>query len=148
MTVSKIITAAVAHSLAGLGASVTTPQLRVLVMLSSLGPLNLTRVAEGLGVNPSNASRTCDQLVSQDLVSRTEDPHDRRNIVLQLTNDGTALVEALMSHRRELFSQITTRMRPEDRRHLTRGLGKFAEAAGKAATDEGAEADSLLRWLV
>ncbi len=148
MTVSKIITAAVARSVAGLGTSVTTPQLRVLVMLASLGRLNLTRVADGLGVNPSSASRTCDQLVSQDLVSRTEDPQDRRHIVLQLTEDGTSLVDALMSHRRELFNQVTARMRPEDRRRLARGLEKFAEAAGEGADDESDDADSLLRWLV
>ena len=50
--------------------TVSVPQMRVLVLLWTGEPLNLSAVAEGLGVNASNASRTCDRLVAAGLVER------------------------------------------------------------------------------
>jgi DNA-binding MarR family transcriptional regulator len=149
MATSKILTAVVSRSLAAAGAAVSTPQLRVLVMLGSEGPLNLTAVAHGLGVNASNASRTCDQLVTARLLTRREDSEDRRNIVLHLTKSGTALLEKLMDHRRVVFTRIVERMSTRDRAALERGLGSFQRAA-QALSAEGStqDDDHLLRWLI
>jgi len=48
-------------------------------MIASRGPLNLRSVADGLGVHPSNTTRTCDRLVATGLLTRRDDPADRRN---------------------------------------------------------------------
>src|ERR687885_28212 len=92
MATTKVITAAVAHSLAVVDAQVSMPQLRVLVMLGAHGPMNLSSVADGLGVNASNASRTCDQLVGLGLLDRREDERDRRHLVLSMTTAGERLL--------------------------------------------------------
>lgn len=149
MATSKVLTAVVSRSLATTGSSVTTPQLRVLVMLSSHGPVNLTAVALALGVNASNASRTCDQLVTGRLVVRREDPDDRRHIVLTLSPSGAALVEKLMAHRRTLFTAIVDCMGSKDRASLVRGLEAFLRAADtlSAADDVTDESGHLLSWL-
>lgn len=76
---------------------VTLPQLRLLVMVSSRGPLNLGAVAAGLGVHPSNATRAVDRMVGAGLLSRSDDPTDRRNLVLELTPAGQALVDQVMT---------------------------------------------------
>jgi DNA-binding MarR family transcriptional regulator len=52
-----------AQSVAAVDDVVTLPQLRVLVMVSSRGPLNLGAVAAGLGVHLSNATRAVDRMV-------------------------------------------------------------------------------------
>lgn len=147
MTTSKVLTAVVSRSLTAAGASVTTPQLRVLVMLSQEGPLNLTAVAQALGVNASNASRTCDQLVAGRLVVRREDAEDRRSIALSLSPKGAALVEKLMAHRRTMFTKILTCMDPADRAALTSGLTAFVAAADTLSAGDADDDDHLLRWL-
>ncbi len=149
MATSKILTAVVSRSLTATGSEVTTPQLRVLVMLSSEGPRNLTAVAQALGVNASNASRTCDQLVVAELIERREDPQDRRSIALSLSGSGEALVERLMAYRRTIFTCIVDEMPPDAREALTRGLEAFVEAAAarSAVETDDKEEDHLLRWL-
>src|SRR5438045_3806188 len=93
---SKVVAAAIALSLAATDSKVTLPQLRVLVMVDSRGPLNMTAVADGLAVNASNASRTCDRLVTGGFLGRVEDPADRRNVVLSLTPAGRRLLRSMM----------------------------------------------------
>jgi DNA-binding MarR family transcriptional regulator len=137
MDTSRIMTAVVAHSLAHLNSSVSVPQLRVLVMVDGRGPMNLSAVAEGLGVNASNASRACDKLVTNGLLDRQTDEQDRRSIVLSLTRKGKRLVSALMKERQAMFEQIVARMDPETRDHLSVGLRGFVAAAMGISEDGG-----------
>lgn len=100
MAASRTVTAIVARTLHDLVEQITVPQLRVLVLLGSRGPMNLSTIARHLDVNPSNASRTCDQLVTSGQAAREPDPRDRRSTVLRLTEEGTRFVEDLMAARR------------------------------------------------
>jgi DNA-binding MarR family transcriptional regulator len=149
MAATKIITAAVAHSLAAVDAQVSMPQLRVLVMIGAHGPMNLSSVAEGLGVNASNASRTCDQLVGLQLLDRREDERDRRHLVLSMTSAGEQLLDSVMRHRRSVLQQVVGGMPADDRQNLSAALTCFVEAAARLS--ETGEIDDgeghLLRWL-
>jgi DNA-binding MarR family transcriptional regulator len=136
MRASKVVSAAIAHSLAVTDAKVTLPQLRVLVMVEDGAPLNLSAVAEGLGVNPSNASRTCDRLVKGGLLDRREDPADRRHVVLTLTAGGRRVLRSMLGQRRTIFQQVLDEMRPADRARLTAGLNAFSDAA-QALSNQG-----------
>lgn len=149
MAATKVITAAVAHSLAAVDAQVSMPQLRVLVMIGANGPMNLSSVAEGLGVNASNASRTCDQLVGAGLLDRREDQRDRRHLVLSMTPAGSELVDIVMRHRRAVLQQVVDGMPPEDRQKLSTALVCFVDAAARlSATGEVDDGEGhLLRWL-
>ncbi|HYB35023.1 MAG TPA: MarR family transcriptional regulator, partial [Mycobacterium sp.] len=98
---------------------VTVPQLRVLVMVDTKGPLNLAAVAASLGVNPSNASRICDRLIRAGLLDRQEAPDDRRSITLSLTGAGRRLVNKMMKHRRTSIIRVLRDMDPDDRELLT-----------------------------
>jgi DNA-binding MarR family transcriptional regulator len=100
MPVSRTMTAIVARTLTEVGQEITVPQLRVLVLLNSRGPMRLSSIAEHLDVNPSNASRTCDQLVGAGKALRDQDAGDRRSVLLRLSDDGARLVAQLMARRR------------------------------------------------
>ncbi len=65
------------------------PDVFVLRMLG-LRPLNVAEVAHMLNLSHSAASRAVDRLVSDELVSRREDPEDRRYKRLALTAKGQA----------------------------------------------------------
>ena len=150
MAATKVITAAVAHSLAAVDAQVTMPQLRVLVMIGAHGPLNVSSVADGLGVNASNASRTCDQLVGLGLLDRREDPRDRRHLVLSMTAAGEELLETVMRHRRSVLQQVVGGMPATDREKLSAALTCFVDVAARLSkTGEIDDGEGhLLRWLV
>lgn len=149
MDASRVVSAAIAHSLAIADAKVTLPQLRVLVMLRDGTSMNMAAVAEGLGVNPSNASRTCDRLVRSGLLDRRDDPDDRRNVALTLMPAGRRLVDSMLGQREAVFAQVVSRMSTKERSHLAAGLTAFNEAAASLSTDVGSlEGDGhLLRWL-
>ncbi|HEU5037522.1 MAG TPA: MarR family transcriptional regulator [Nocardioides sp.] len=110
---------------------VTLPQLRVLVLIASRGTLNLNALAEAMGIHPSNASRSCDRLVSAGLLRRTESSLDRRNLVLELTDDGRALTEVLIERRREAIEAVLDRVPESRRRALVNAMRSFGQAAGE-----------------
>lgn len=61
------------------------------------GPLSGTSLATALDVDAPAASVIVKDLVQRGLASRTTDPSDRRRNVLQLTDEGHALVDELQS---------------------------------------------------
>src|ERR1700704_1990342 len=46
--------------------------------------------------SPANMSRICDALVSRDLITRVLSSHDRRRMVLRITDQGEELVRRLL----------------------------------------------------
>ncbi|HXV92063.1 MAG TPA: MarR family transcriptional regulator [Pseudonocardia sp.] len=131
MAAARLLVAMSARSIAEVDDLVTLPQLRVLVMVASRGPLNLGAVARGLGVHPSNATRACDRLVAAGLLDRREDPTDRRNLLLEPTRQGRSLVDRVMGHRRAAISAVLDRMPDAQRRALVPALAAFAAAGGE-----------------
>jgi DNA-binding MarR family transcriptional regulator len=131
MLAARALVAISAQSLAAVDEVVTAPQLRVLVMVASRGPLNLGTVARGLGVHPSNATRACDRLVAAGLLDRRDDPADRRNLQLQLTEQGRGLVDEVMDRRRHAIAEVLERMPALQRTALVPVLTTFADAAGE-----------------
>jgi DNA-binding MarR family transcriptional regulator len=70
------------------------PEIMVLRILSRR-PLNISEVAHSIFLSQSAASRAVDRLVDNGLISRQEDPEDRRNKRLTLTPDGIARNEEI-----------------------------------------------------
>ncbi|HYB39587.1 MAG TPA: MarR family transcriptional regulator [Mycobacterium sp.] len=135
---SRALVGIAAASIAEVDDSVTVPQLRVLVMVDTRGPLNLAAVAAGLGVNPSNASRICDRLIRAGLLDRQDSPNDRRHITLSLTDAGRRLVNKVIRHRRTAITRVLRDMDPADRELLTTALDRFATAAGEPLAHDAA----------
>lgn len=128
---TRVLVAVTTQSIVSLDDQVTLPQLRVLVMIASRGPQNLRSLAQGLGVHASNATRLCDKLVEADLIQRSEDPADRRNLVLGLSAAGHQLVYDMTDQRRAAIAAILANMPPQLRDDLVPVLRGFAHAAGE-----------------
>lgn len=138
MSASRVLVAVVARSLVELEDQVSLPQWRVLVLLATRGRLNLGQVATALGVHPSNATRMVEKLVVAGLVERTDDPQDRRYLVLDLTRQGHGIVEQVMAHRRASIVAVMENMTSARRRSLAKALESFSRAAGEDGDgDEG-----------
>ena len=130
------------RSLAAVEETLTLPQLRMVVLLDSRGPMKLTALADLLEVNPSTAKRMIDRLRASGMVDREPNPASRREIVVVVSEEGRRVVHEVMARRRVEISAIVARM-PEEMRHgLVAVLTAFAEAGGEprwSARDEAAE---------
>lgn len=77
------------------GQSLTSlPQTRVLAFINNCPGSSLSRLAESLAVTRASASTMVDKLVRSQLVVRTTDPIDRRNVILSLTAAGESQLKA------------------------------------------------------
>ncbi len=138
LTASRVLVAVSAESLEEVGDNLTIPQFRTLVVLGSHGEMNLNSLAQILQVNASSALRMIDRLLVSGLVTRQENPENRREVLLDLTPAGTSIVKAVTGRRRREISRIVAKMTDRDRRGLLAALQSFARAAGEpsAADDE------------
>jgi DNA-binding MarR family transcriptional regulator len=131
LTASRVLIGVSAASLADVEDAVTLTQFRTLVVLDGRGETNLNGLAEQLGVNSSTAMRMVDRLLAAGLVTRQDNPANRREVILALSPAGAALVGQVTDRRRAEITRIVRRMRPAQRDGLVRALSAFADAAGE-----------------
>jgi DNA-binding MarR family transcriptional regulator len=94
--------------------NLTLAQLKSLFFIAAREKTNFKRLAEALGVTPPNVTGIVDRLVEQGLVTRTENPEDRRIMVLQLTDKGHELLNNLRERRINQMTQILAYLNPSE----------------------------------
>lgn len=137
LTASRVLVAVAARSPGAAEDAVTLPQLRLMVVLATRGPMKLAAVAGELAVNASTALRMVERLTSAGMVSRAANPASRREIQLDLTIEGRRVVDAVTARRRADITAIVGRMQPTDRERLVAALQAFANAAGEPPANGG-----------
>ncbi|MCQ4212664.1 MarR family winged helix-turn-helix transcriptional regulator [Streptomyces longispororuber] len=131
LTASRVLVAVSARSLAEVEDRVTLPQLRMLVVLSTRGATKLVTLAELLEVAPSTAMRMVDRLIAAGLADRRVNPDNRRETLLDLTDEGRRTVQEVTARRRREFAAIVERLAPQQRTALIAALTDFNEASGE-----------------
>lgn len=136
LTASRVLVGFAVRSLAAAEERVTLRQFRMLVLLASHGETNLVTLAEGLGVNPSTALRMVDRLLDGGFVARRVNPASRREVLLQLTQSGKELVDAVTARRRDEIAALIGKMSARNRAGLIRALRAFAAAGEEYPAEE------------
>ncbi len=131
LTASRLLVAVSARSIALVDDSITFPQFRTLVILSSRGSVNLATLAGLLDVKPSAAGRMVDRLVSAGLIDRLPHPTSRRELLVTLTPRGRQVVRQVTAHRRRGIARIVEKLPPAERHGLVRALTAFTAAGGE-----------------
>ena len=129
---SRALVAIAARSLSASQEDVTLPQYRAIVVLCAQGPSTMSELAEELDCSASTATRLVDRLVTKDLVHRAPRESNRREVEVQATTSGAALVKDVTKRRRVEIERIIEAMPPRQRPALVSALQAFAEAAGEA----------------
>jgi DNA-binding MarR family transcriptional regulator len=111
-----------------MGLPLTIAQLKSLFFISNQGSTNLGNLARALGVTPSNVTGIVDRLVEQNLVSRKENPENRRMLSLRVTAMGEELVASLRERRRGYMSEALARMNEDELATLAQGLTALVKA--------------------
>jgi DNA-binding MarR family transcriptional regulator len=131
LTASRLLVAMSARSIARVDETITIPQFRTLVILSSRDPINLATLAGLLDVAPSTTGRMVDRLVSAGLIDRRPHPESRRELVVELTPRGRDVVQAVTAYRRDEIGRVVQQMPRRERHGLVRALVAFTEAGGE-----------------
>ncbi|MGK5519526.1 MarR family winged helix-turn-helix transcriptional regulator [Micromonospora sp. URMC 107] len=108
---------------------VSGAQLRAIMLVEQHDGINLRRLATGLDMLLSSASRLCDRLVAAGMLEREPGRFDRREISLHLTPEARRLLAELRDDRRQQLAAILADMTVEGRQALLRGMREFDEAA-------------------
>ena len=112
-----------------LNLDLTIGQLKSLFFIESEGATNARKLATALGVTPPDVTRIVDRLVEQELVSRRENPEDRRMLILQATEKGRVLLARLRENKPNHLSHILTFLSTEELVALAKGLTALVRAA-------------------
>jgi len=131
LTASRALIGLAVRSIEAAPVDVTVAQHRVLVLLAARGELTIGDLADGLGVNPSNATRYCDRLQRLELVHRARSVEDGRMVQVGLTQEGQALVTAVTERRRQEVDEVLERMTGPDAIRVVAALRAFNRAAGE-----------------
>src|SRR5579875_744668 len=116
LTASRLLVGISALSIARVDETITIPQFRTLVILSTRGPINLATLAGLLDVQPSAAGRMVDRLVGAGLIDRLPHPTSRRELLAALTQRGREVVREVTALRRREIARIVEQMPPAERR--------------------------------
>lgn len=117
------------------GSHLTLPQLKILTLLAGHGTLSGGELARLLGVGPATSSVMIDRLVTHDLVTRTEDPDDRRVRRIGLTKAGSQLIGSIVDAGQSKMRTLLSRLSAEELEIVSRAaalLAKAAETSGEA----------------
>ncbi len=131
LTASRLLVAISARSIAEVDETITFPQFRTLVILSSHGPLKSATLAGLLEVQPSTSGRMVDRLAGAGLIERRPNPASRREVLIELTPRGHAVVRSVTDRRRAQIARVVARMPSSERRGLIRALTAFTTAGGE-----------------
>jgi DNA-binding MarR family transcriptional regulator len=106
----------------------TIVQLKSLFFIDFEGSTNFKNLAGALGVTPPSVTGIVDRLVEQGLVSRWENPDNRRMQVLKTTDNGKALLAKLTESRRGRISSLLDRLSLHDLTGLARILATMSKS--------------------
>jgi MarR family transcriptional regulator, organic hydroperoxide resistance regulator len=98
----------------------TIGQLKSLFFIDSEGITHFKSVANALGVTPPSVTGIIDRLVAQGLVSREENPENRRMQILKTTSKGKDLLTRLIEIRKGKMNSVIGQLSLQDLADLAR----------------------------
>ena len=132
---SQALVGIAARSLAVIEGELTFIQFRALVWLAEHGPSNVSALAEAVGVHASTTTRLCDRLVDKALIERSNPPGDRREVIINLSPTGRAVIDSVIDARRAEVDALVAAIDPAGYPSIIEGFERFAEAAGELPDD-------------
>jgi DNA-binding MarR family transcriptional regulator len=114
-----------------LAVNLTMQQLKVALILSSRGSVSGQELAHTLGTGLGTVTGIVDRLVAQGLVTRREDPSDRRIRRVELSDAGRRMTEELADAGLASYRNLLDRLDLDTLRQLETVMQKLREAAAE-----------------
>jgi DNA-binding MarR family transcriptional regulator len=123
------------RDLAWMTCDLTMPQLKALIYVTKNEGATSGQIANKLGVGLSTVTGIVDRLIEQEMVSRREDPRDRRITRVQATPNGRVLVEDLLQYRNEVVTAILSKLDPNQLETVENAFQYLLDAAASVALE-------------
>ncbi|GAB4401433.1 MAG: hypothetical protein OHK0052_24960 [Anaerolineales bacterium] len=104
-------------------------QVNALFRIHHKGSCGVSDLGEAMGVTSAAASQLLERLVQQGLAVRTEDPQDRRNKLITLTESGEKILQEMIAARQEWFSHLTQLFTVEEQAQIATALQLLIQKA-------------------
>jgi DNA-binding MarR family transcriptional regulator len=104
---------------------ITPAQLRALRVLRRHGQMRLSELSDYLHIAARSTTEVADALESRGLINRQPDPGDRRATLVELTEHGAGVIDAIRATRGAEADQAFGRLSETDRADLARILRKL-----------------------
>ena len=106
---------------------ITPAQLRALRVLMRRGVMRLSELSDHLHIAARSATEVADALEARGLAQRRSDPDDRRGTLVEVTEHGTSVLEAIRAARGTEAERAFDRLTPADRADLARILRELRD---------------------
>ena len=107
------------------GFDVTPVQFAALAKLHDLGPTSQNLLGRMVAIDPATMFGVAGRLAKRGLVRQKPDPSDARLVVLDLTEEGRAVVEGMKGIGAEVTARTLEPLSPEEARELARLLARI-----------------------
>lgn len=99
--------------------NITYEMLEVLICLWEKDGINQQEIADKIIKEKASMTYLIDNLVKRGLVKRTEDENDRRNNLIQLTEDGKGLQDKLLPWAMDMYTSAAAGLSAESIKEAT-----------------------------
>lgn len=110
----------------------TRTEMSIVVTLNAVGPLAMTPLSQCIAVSKEQASRAVKPLVARGYVERRHSEENRRIVVVQLTDEGTAFLDGLMERALSSLEELIEPLSDEERSRLVGCSDESGELINKA----------------
>jgi DNA-binding MarR family transcriptional regulator len=86
-------------------------------------------LATALAVSPPNVTGIVERMVEQGLITREENPQNRRMLMLKVTEKGDRIATEIQEHGVHKISGLLTQLSLEDLQALTKGFTALVRTA-------------------
>jgi DNA-binding MarR family transcriptional regulator len=86
-------------------------------------------MADSLGISSAAASQMLERLVQQDLIVRSEDPHDRRAKQIVLSEKGQAVIQESLHVRQDWLGELACTLSASEKDQVVAALDLLIEKA-------------------
>ncbi len=98
------------------------PQIGALFRIFQRGNRNVSDIGEELGITNAAASQMLERLVQQGLILRSEDPTDRRQKQIVLTDKGRQILRESIQARQLWMEELSQVLSPDEQSQVTDAL--------------------------
>jgi DNA-binding MarR family transcriptional regulator len=104
---------------------ISPSHLRALRVLTRHGTMRLSELSDHLHIAPRSATQVVDALETRGLAQRRPDPSDRRATLIEVTERGAGVLDAIRAARGTEAERVFGRLSQTDRADLARILRKL-----------------------
>ena len=115
---------------------VTMAQMRVLMLLSAVGEARMSDLAHQLGISPSTLSSLVDRLVEAQFVTRRDDTHDRRSVLVSIAPAGSQLLDQFNELGADALRSLLEQLTPTEIVTVNQAIELLVAAARRVSAEE------------